>query len=420
MLDHSGPRGASSWPVVVVWLHAAIVAAATLQPLHAQPVAIGLERVGSGEQAAPVGRVGLLAHGASVTLDGRHAIEVLRGRGVELVRLLTPEHGLRGEAAAGEPVPSGVDPGSGLPIVSLYGEKTRPDPADLAGLDVLVVDLQDAGVRFYTYASTMIHCLDAAAEAGIEVVVLDRPNPLGGERIEGPVADRRRVPVSLVNMTPGPLVHGLTLGELALLANHGRERPARLRVIPMRGWRRAMTWIDTGRPWTQPSPNLRSAEAALAYPAVALLEATNVSEGRGTAEPFLRLGAPWLDTAGAVRLQRVAAPGFELSPIQFTPRSSRAAPAPKHLDVECAGVEVQVTDPDDAEPYRLGLELLAALSAERGFSWRDDGAALSWLLGTPEVYAALSRGDSVAQIVARDRDDHAAWRLERRPFLLYD
>ncbi len=271
-------------------------------------------------------------------------------------------------------------------------------------------------MRFYTYVSTLILCLEAAAEAGIELVVLDRPNPLGGERVEGPVsAPRDEVPASFVNLAPGPLVHGLTLGEMARHVNAGRERPARLTVVPMAGWQRWMTWADTGRPWVPPSPNLRTAEAALAYPGTALLEATNVSEGRGTPAPFLLLGAPWLRTAGIAP----AAPGFAFEIVRFTPAAAAAAPHPKYLDEPCAGLRVRVTDPARAEPYRLGLELLAAVSRQPGFEWRDDGAALTRLLGTARVFDQLRRGDPVDAILAADRADHEAWRAARRPALLY-
>lgn len=278
------------------------VVRALAEPSAGPRVRVGLERVAAGETQALAGkRLGLIVHAASVTADGRHAGEVLRERGLNVVRLFSPEHGLRGQAAAGESVAEDRDPVSGLPVVSLFGERRKPTPADLAGLDALVFDLQDAGVRFYTYASTLILALEAAADAGLDFIVLDRPNPLGGERIEGPIsAPRNVVPASFLNLAPGPLVHGLTLGEMARYVNAHRERPARLTVVPMTGWTRRMTWADTGRPWVPPSPNLRSAEAALAYPGTALLEATNVSEGRGTESPFLLLGAPWLQNSGAV------------------------------------------------------------------------------------------------------------------------
>jgi uncharacterized protein YbbC (DUF1343 family) len=378
---------------------------------------VGLERLDAEHVSWLRGkRLGLVAHRASVTLEGRHAIDVLRGADLDLVRIFSPEHGLRGEAAAGEAVADGRDPGSGLPVVSLYGARRKPPPEDLAGLDALVFDLQGAGVRFYTYVSTLIHCLEAAAQAGIELVVLDRPNPLGGERIEGPVsAPRDEVPASFVNLAPGPLVHGLTLGEMARHVNFGLARPARLRVVPMSGWQRWMTWADTGRPWVPPSPNLRTAEAALAYPGTALLEATNVSEGRGTAAPFLLLGAPWMRPESL----EISVPGFALDRARFTPAGSPAAPYPKHRDTPCVGLRVRLTDAARAEPYRLGLELLAALGRQPELAWREEGAALTRLLGTARVGEQLRRRVPVADILAADGGDHAAWRTARRAALLY-
>jgi len=381
-------------------------------------VRVGLERLEAEGGAALSGkRLGLLVHGASLTADGRHAVDVLRGLGLDVRRLFSPEHGLRGQAAAGEAVDGGSDVATGLPIVSLYGAKTRPAPEDLAGLDTLVVDLQDAGVRFYTYVSTLLLCLEAAAEAGVEVVVLDRPNPLGGERIEGPVSDPREVvPASLVNLAPGPLVHGLTLGEMARLANARSRRPARLRVVPLEGWRRSMLWRDTGRRWVAPSPNLRSAEAALAYPGTCLLEATNVSEGRGAEAPFLLLGAPWLDVDALRRA--VTAAGFALEPARFTPRASAAARQPRYQDTELPGVRLQVTEPRAARPYALGVALLIALRRQPGFAWRGP-EALDRLVGTRRLREALESGRSVAEIVAADVADHAAWRKERDAVLVY-
>ncbi|HEX9735146.1 MAG TPA: DUF1343 domain-containing protein [Thermoanaerobaculia bacterium] len=374
-------------------------------------VQVGLETLEVDAGAPLAGkRLGLVVHAASVTADGRHAVDVARALGLDVVRLFAPEHGLRGRAAAGERVDGGRDAASGLPVVSLYGERRKPSSQDLAGLDALVFDLQGAGVRFYTYVSTLLLCLEAAAEADVEFVVLDRPNPLGGERVEGPVAaPRDEVPESFLNMAPGPLVYGLTLGEMALYVNARRERPARLTVVPMRGWRREMTWDDVGRPWVAPSPDLRSAEAALAYPGTALLEAVNVSEGRGTETPFLLFGAPWLDP----RRIAVDAPGFELVPARFTPNDS------KYLGEDCAGWRLRLRDAATAQPYRLGVALLAALSRQDGFEWIDGGAALTRLVGTPRLFAAITSGKSVDEIVAADAAGHDAWRVERQGALLY-
>ncbi len=380
-------------------------------------VAVGLERV-LAESGVPLrGRsVGLVGHAASVAADGRHAIDVLREAGVRVVRLFGPEHGLRGLAAAGEGVAGGVDAESGLPVVSLYGARTKPSAEDLRGIDALVIDLQDAGVRFYTYASTMLLCLEAAADAGIEVIVVDRPNPIGGERVEGPERDPA-MPPSLVSMTPGPLVHGLTLGELARVANARRAKPGRLSVVSMTGWSRGMTWSDTGRPWVNPSPNLRSPEAALAYPGTCLLEATTASEGRGTEAPFLFVGAPWVKPDELVRA--AATTGFALEPTSFTPVASAAAPKPKFQDVVCRGVRVRVSDAPAARPWTLGLRLLVALRRHPELAWIREGARLDTLTGTKAVRAALERGDSVDAILAAQAPAIERWRAARKPSLLY-
>jgi len=380
-------------------------------------VEVGLDRVAAGEDHGLRGkRLGVIVHAASVAADGRHAIEVLRDAELDVVRLMTPEHGLRSRAAAGEHVESGTDPDSGLPVVSLYGKRRKPAPEDLEGLDALVFDLQGGGVRFYTYVSTMILALEAAADTGLEFVVLDRPNPLGGNRIEGPVsAPRDIVPASFVNMAPGPMVHGLTLGEMARFVNQGLEKPARLTVVTMEGWERHMTWADTGRAWVPPSPNIRSPEAAIAYPGVCLLEASSISAGRGTERPFLFFGAPWIQPS---ELQ-VSVPGFELEPVTFTPTTSPAAPYPKFLDRECRGMRVHVTDAASAEPYRLGIELLVALQGDADFEWGRDGGALTRLIGTTRLLDDLRQGKTVEEIIAADLEDHEAWRRERALALLY-
>jgi uncharacterized protein YbbC (DUF1343 family) len=397
------------------------LAAAPLGGARTRPepagVRVGLERVvAQGGGLLRGRRVGLLAHAASSTRDGRHAVDALREAGVHVVRLFAPEHGLRGSAAAGEAVASGVDAVSGLAVVSLYGARNRPSPEDLRGLEAVVVDLQDAGVRFFTYASTMLLCLEAAAVAGIEVVVLDRPNPLGGERVEGPERDPA-TPFSMVSAAPGPLVHGLTLGEMARFTNARRAAPGRLRVLAMEGWARRMTWTETGRPWTQPSPNLRSAEAAIAYPGTCLIEATNVSEGRGSEAPFLLIGAPWVRPELVVRGSTTR--GFELEPAEFTPVASAAAPEPKLQGKRCRGVRVRVTDAAAAQPYALGLRLLVALRQHPEFAWVRQGAWLDTLNGTGDVRAALERGEPVEAILDAQAPAIARWRELRRSALLY-
>ena len=364
-------------------------------------------------------KIGLLVHAGSLTFTGKHAIDALTEAGVKVARLFGAEHGYRGLAAAGEKVEDGVDQKTGLPVVSLYGKKTKPSMEDLQGLDAFVVDMQDAGVRFYTYAATVLHCLATCAEANVPLVVLDRPNPIGGVRIDGPLsAPESEVGRSLVNMTPGPLVHGFTLAELVRFANAGRNAPARVNAVTMKGWSRAMTWHDTGLPWVNPSPNLRSADACLAYPGTCLIEGTNASEGRGTDAPFLKIGAPWLKSAELASAVKV--PGFSCEPTTFTPRSSSAAPTPKHLDVPCQGIEVRVTDRSTAEPYRLGLTLLVEMKKRhKEFAWNREGAGFDRLIGTKAVRASIDRGARVDDILAAEVPAVAQFRKAREASLLY-
>jgi uncharacterized protein YbbC (DUF1343 family) len=386
------------------------------------PVRVGLERCdvpGGGPLEGR--RIGLVCHAASVTEDGRRAVDVLRTRGVTVVRLFAPEHGLAGKAAAGVAIDESRDEATGLAVVSLYGAKRRPDPGDLAGLDALVIDLQDAGVRFYTYAATMLGCMEAAADANLPVFVLDRPNPLGGEQVEGPLVDLPEKERTSLSRLPGTLVHGLTLGEMARFEASRSPRLAGLKliVVPLEGWTRTMRWSDTGRPWVAPSPNLRSADAALVYPGVALLEATNVSEGRGSEAPFQLFGAPWLSLQTSARLRDLDLPGIALEGASFTPRASEAAGDPPYEGESCEGFRVKVTNGGAIQPYALGLRLVAALASDPAFRWRDGGRALDRILGTTRVSRAFAAGRSVDDILAGDAAAIEAFKAERRPILLY-
>lgn len=399
---------------------AASVMAPSLVHAAAPRVRTGLDRVVESKGEPLKGkRVGLLVHAASLTHDGRHAIDALTASGVKITRLFGAEHGFRGLAAAGEKVEDGIDSRSGLPVISLYGKKSKPLPEDLEGLDLFVVDMQDAGVRFYTFASTVMHCLDACAAAGLPMMVLDRPNPISGRRIEGPLSDPEAdVPRSLVNMTPGPLVHGLTMAEIARVVNAGRAKPATLGTVDLSGWTRDMHWADTGLTWVNPSPNLRSAAACLAYPGTCLLEGTTATEGRGTDAPFLKVGAPWLKAAELARAIRV--PGFVCEPTTFTPRASSAAPSPKHLDVDCEGLDIRVTSAQDAEPYRLGVTLLVEMKKRHAeFAWLRDGSGFDRLAGTKSLRAAIDRGDTPDAIVASNASAIEEFRRSRRASLLY-
>jgi uncharacterized protein YbbC (DUF1343 family) len=266
-------------------------------------------------------RVGLITNHTGRVSSGEFLVDVLLGKKINVVALFGPEHGIRGEAAAGDAVDDGVDDQTGIAVYSLYGATRKPTPTMLEGVDILMYDIQDVGVRFYTYISTMGLAMEAAAEHGIPFVVVDRPNPIGGLKLDGPVLiDSLR---SFVGMYPIPVAYGLTCGELAvMIKSEGWLDLAKLdlTVIWMEGWKRTMLWDDTGCPWVRPSPNIPTPATALVYPATCFIEATNVSEGRGTERPFHFIGAPFID-GGTLsgKLNALRLPGVRFSPTEFTP-----------------------------------------------------------------------------------------------------
>lgn len=354
-------------------------------------------------------RIGLLTNRSGVDKRGLSTVNVLnKAPGVTLVKLFSPEHGI-GASAEGA-VTGGKDASTGLPLVSLYGQKTKPDKADMAGLDAIVVDLADAGARFYTYETTLFHLLEAAAESKVKVVVLDRPNPLGGEVMEGPVLEQGRS--SFVGYHPLPVRHGMTLGELGRLFNAERSVGADLTVVPLKGWSRKLTFAETDLTWIPPSPNLRSPEAATLYPGIALFETTNVSVGRGTDRPFERLGAPWIDGAAlAQALSKAGVPGAVFAEDTFTPTTST------HAGARCSGVFIKVTNGAAFSPLHAGMALARALMDLYGA--RFEHKKMITLLGHAPTIAALERGESAAKIVASWQADLAAFAARRRPYLLY-
>lgn len=354
-------------------------------------------------------RVGLVTHAAGRNRRGVSTIDVLRAApGVTLVALFSPEHGLRSEED--RPVRDGKDDRSGLPVHSLYGERTRPTAAQLAGIDTLVYDLQDAGARFYTYATTLGYLLETAAAHHLRLVVLDRPNPIGGLRVEGPLLDASRT--SFTGYHPIPIRHGMTVGELARLFNQERSLGADLHVVAMEGWRRGDIFDRTGIVWHNPSPNLRSLTEALLYPGIALLEATNVSVGRGTGQPFERVGAPWIQGAKlAAALTSAGLPGVRFTPTSFTPESSTFAKKP------CEGVEIQLVDSKAFDPIRTGLTLARALLTLYPADFQPKG--LHVLLGNQAAYDALLRGDAMDDLLAGFTPQLAAFAGVRARYLLY-
>ncbi len=354
-------------------------------------------------------RVGLITNHAGRNRIGERTIDVLRrARNVELVALFSPEHGLGG-TAEGE-VADSTDGRTGLRVHSLYGETRELDDAALENVNCLVCDLPDVGCRYYTYASTMLAGLRAAFRRQIRFVVLDRPNPLGGTLVAGPVLDAGREGFTGVHTLP--IVHGMTMAELAHMLNKELGIEADLRPILMHNWKRDMPLDRAGVPWVDPSPNIRSLTHALLYPGTGLLESTNVSVGRGTEHPFELLGAPWLEgTRLAARLEAAAVPGAAFVPRRFTPSASVFA------GEACDGVQILITDRAAFDPVALGMNLACALRDLFPQKWTMDG--VDRLLCSAKVLEALRAGKTPAELAALWKDDLAAFGKRRERYLLY-
>jgi uncharacterized protein YbbC (DUF1343 family) len=367
-------------------------------------------------------RVGVICNHTSLLPDGTHLVDALLKKGVKVTALFGPEHGVRGTAAAGKKVSDTVDAATGLPVYSLYGKTTKPSPEMLASVDVLVFDIQDIGARYYTYAGTMAFAMEAAAQNGKSFIVLDRPNPINGVDVEGTVLDLGFR--SLVGMFPVPARHGLTMGELAkMIVGEGWIDDTRLdlTVVEMRGWKRAMWFDQTGLKWTAPSPNMKTLATATVYPGACLVEATNVSEGRGTAKPFEYAGAPGLDgKALADVLNAMKLPGVRFTPVTFTPAAGPdAGPNPKFKGKACGGVEVVVTDRASFRPILTGLSMISALAkaAPGKFEIRD--GLMDRLLGSDIVRTKLKDGVPPADLLRLNVADFDSYMKKRSAYMIY-
>jgi uncharacterized protein YbbC (DUF1343 family) len=359
--------------------------------------------------------VGLVTNQTGVDRQGNRTIDLLhQARGVKLVAIFSPEHGITGQSDRA--VTDAQDEKTGLPIYSLYGERQRPVPEQLRNIDTLVYDIQDIGCRFYTYLTTLGYILEAAAEHKLKVVVLDRPNPIGGEIIEGPVLDRKLE--SFTGYHALPIRHGMTVGELAGLFNRERSINADLQVVRMEGWQRPFLFDQTGLVWINPSPNMRSLTAALLYPGTGLLETTNLSVGRGTDRPFELIGAPWLDgqvlaealAKARTRTSEVSRP-VRFVPTRFTPTSSTYA------GKECGGVQIYLDDWNGFSSLSIGLTIACELRRLYPNDWKTTG--YQKLLAHPPTYEALTRGDSPELIRRLWQTEIEAFLKIRRKYLLY-
>lgn len=389
-------------------------------------VATGLARIANDDSAALKSvrgkKIGLVAHPASVTESFVHARDVLLRAGAKIEALFGPEHGYGGEAQDMIGVSEARDSVSGALIRSLYGA-TEADLAPkrewLAGLDAVVIDLQDVGARYYTFVWTAAIVMKAAAACGVKTVVLDRPNPLGGVAVEG--APQRTGYRSFVGLYDVSVRHGLTIGEVCTMVQKLESLDAScLEVVTMQGWKRDMFWRDTNLPWVAPSPNMPTADTALVYPGGCLLEGTNLSEGRGTTRPFEWFGAPFVD--GQALAREFTAPGCHLRPMTFSPTFH------KHARTVSGGVQVHVTDAAKFRSYELYLRLIAAMhhQAPTDFAWRTeeyeyvkDRPAIDLLTGDAVYRETVDKGASLEGWLSKENDGAMAFAETRKPYLLY-
>lgn len=370
-------------------------------------------------------RIGMVCHPASVDAELRHALDLLQAVGARIVAIFGPEHGARGEAQDMEDVEDvPLDPRLGVPVYSLYGatfDSLTPRREQLEGLDALVIDLQDVGARYYTFVWTMALCMEAAGRAGVRVLVCDRPNPIDGVTTEGNLIKPGFE--SFVGLHPLPNRHGMTPGEIARYVQLWRGVQCELDVLPMRGWRRDMVFEETGLPWVYPSPNMPTVDAARVYPGMCLVEATELSEGRGTCRPFEVAGAPGVDPeALAVELSGRNLAGCRFRPLYFRPKFQ------KHAGSTCGGVQIHITDRRRFDSCATGVAFLQSVKrvAPEAFAWRAkpyefvaDIPAIDLLAGDDKLRLALEEDADLAELTGQWAQERAAFEEIRRAAFLY-
>jgi len=360
-------------------------------------------------------RVGLITNHTGIDAQGRSSIDRLaEAPEVDLVALYSPEHGIRGTVRGGDLIEGGRDEATGLPIHSLYGETRKPTPEMLEGVDILLFDIQDVGARYYTYVSTMARGMEAAGEADIPFVVLDRPNPIGGLAVQGTILEPAFS--TFVGLYPVPMRHGMTPGELARLFSGEFGIEVDLHVMPAAGWRRSMGFGETGLPWLAPSPNMPSVESALHYPGTCLFEGTNISVGRGTPFAFQLLGAPWLNGEElASNLTEYGIPGVLFEAASFTP----AGPGDGKYDgQEIPGIRLTATDPE-YDPTLAALALLLEIREMSGDRWEWRASHFDRLAGTDGLRQGVEMGSSIEALRTGWDEALAAFRILREPYLIY-
>ncbi|PYI57568.1 DUF1343 domain-containing protein [Paenibacillus flagellatus] len=391
--------------------------------MTAQPsVRTGADRIEEAAKTVFAGaRVGLVTCPTGINSRFESTIDLCGAlTDAKLTALFACEHGIRGERQAGVLFEDETDPRWGVPVFSLYGKTKKPTADMLGHVDVVLFDIQDIGVRFFTYLTTLVYMMEACAESGTTLIVLDRPNPFGGFCCEG----GKLVPgfESMVGIAPIPFRTGMTIGEFALYMNDRLERRCDLKIVGLQGWRRTMEFADTGLPWVMTSPNTPTLETCRVYPGTCLFEGTNVSEGRGTTRPFETVGAPWLDGERlAAEMNALALPGVHFQPTYFTPTFS------KHQGALCSGVQLYVTDTETYRSVETGLRLLhrAAKLSDGRFEWiapfkEGRKPFIDYLTGSDLVRTSALDDAGLERIVALWERDADEWKKERAPYLLYD
>lgn len=362
-------------------------------------------------------KFGMITNHTSVTKDLKLGIEELLKRGFQIKKVFGPEHGFRGSAAAGAKVHDERDERTGLPVYSLYGSSKKPTKEMLEGLDALLFDMQDIGVRYYTYIYTMAYAMEAAAENNLDFYVLDRPNPLTGMSVEGNILDLDYR--SFVGYYPIPIRHGLTIGELARLFNEEYKIGCSLKVITMKGWQRSQWFDETGLPWVMPSPNTTGLEMAVLYPGTCLFEGTTLSEGRGTARPFEIIGAPWIDcNQWGEALNRLDLEGARFRATYFTPYTS------KHAGELCQGVQIHITDKNRIDSISIGILMIESLKRlyPDHFAWLppyQDKYFIDLLSGTDGFRQAINKGTSISTWYKEQKNNLTSFLKIREKYLLY-
>ncbi len=367
-------------------------------------------------------RIGILSHQASVDSRLRHIVSLLHAREVQIKALFAPEHGLWGSAQDQIPIAAEHDSILNVPVYSLYGDHRAPRADQLAAVDILLCDLQDVGSRYYTFVWTMALAMQACAKYGKKFIILDRPNPVNGITLEGPILDLHYA--SFVGLYPVPVRHGLTIGEMAQWVNEGLGVGADLEVISMKGWRRSMFFDETGLPWVLPSPNMPTLETAIVYPGGCLIEGTNLSEGRGTTKPFEMIGAPYLAPEQlASLLNRDGLPGVTFRPCRFEPTFH------KFQGESCGGLQIHVLDRRAYQPFLTYLTMLQRIYDlfSPSFAWRPppyeyekEKLPFDILCGTDTIRKAIEAGHPVKSLEKLWQSDCDAFAHERKPFLLYN